>query len=122
MSRSLAFATLLSVALTGAGAAAGEPPVLRACPGVMADHLEQRVPSDIRRFAFGGAMLEPFLELWSAGRRPHLPVPPERVTVYVVPKHPYLVGFQRQGCVIAFLKVDRQKLWSALRGRVGWPI
>lgn len=122
MPRSLAFATLVSVALSGAGAAAGEPPALRACPGIAAAHLKEGTPDEVRHFAFGGAMLEPFLELWSSGRRPHLPLPPERVTVYVVPNHPYLVGFERQGCVIAFLKVDRRKLWQKLRGRIGWPV
>lgn len=121
MPRMPAAATLLAAITIQAPSALAEAPTLRVCPGVRVDIVEQRVPSAIRRFAFEGAMLEPFLELWSSGRRPHLPIPPERVTVYAVPKHPYLVGFQRAGCVIAFLKVERQKLWQALRVRVGWP-
>jgi hypothetical protein len=119
MSRMLAAAALLSAALA-APAVAGVP-TPDACPGRAIAALEEGFPREVRRVAFDGSMLEPFMKLWSAARRPHLPAPPERVTVYVVPEYPYLVGYQRQGCVIAFLTVERQKLWQLLRPQLGWP-
>ena len=121
MPRILIVAALLAAIAHGAAAAPAAIPGPPACPGMLVDAVEQRVPGEIRRFAFEGAMLQPFLELWSSGRRPELPAAPERVTVYVLPEHPYLVGFQRGGCVIALLKVERQKLWQALSARAGWP-
>lgn len=121
MSRAALLATCMLASCVASPALANEtaPPV--GCPGLAAEMLEQRFPVEVRRFAFGGPMLKPFLKLWSAGKRPHLPLPPEAVTVYVVPKRPYLVGFRRQGCMIAFLSVERQQLWQALRPEFGWP-
>ena len=61
----------------------------------------------------------------SSGMRPSgpdLPVRPERVTVYAVPGHPFLVGYQSGDCMIAFLAVDRQRLLQWLRPRLGWSI
>ena len=45
---------------------------------------------------------------------------PESVTVYAVPGKPYVVGYERQGCMIAFLAVQYQELWRWLRPSVGW--
>ena len=121
MSRAALLTTCLLAGLLATSAAVAEPASQATCPGLAAEMLDQRFPVEVRRFAFGAPMLKPFLKLWSAGKRPHLPLPPEAVTVYVVPKRPYLVGFQRQGCMIAFLSVERQQLWQALRPEFGWP-
>ena len=45
---------------------------------------------------------------------------PESVTVYVMPGKPYVVGYERRGCMIAFLAVPYQELWHWLRPSVGW--
>ncbi|MDX1540927.1 MAG: hypothetical protein R3349_05935, partial [Geminicoccaceae bacterium] len=81
MSRTLAVA--FSVALFGTALPArADLPAPGFCPGLTAELIEQQVSAEVRRFAFEGSMLKPFLELWSAGRRPVLPTPPERVTVW----------------------------------------
>lgn len=120
MSRPLA-AALLFAMVAGAEPATAAPAHAELCPGRTVARLEQRFPEQAQSYAFAGAKLKPFLELWHATRRPRLPVPPERVTVYAVPGKPYLVGYQRHGCVIAFLAVQRQKLLRWLRPRLGWP-
>ena len=120
MSRAAFIATCLLFGLAGSPTMAREAPLPTGCPGLAAELLDQRFPVEVRRFAFGSTMLKPFLKLWSAGRRPLLPAAPEQVTVYVVPERPYLVGFQHQGCMIAFLSVERQQLWQALRPEFGW--
>ena len=81
---------------------------------------ERRLPEQVRRFAFDGALLEPFLRLWQSGDRPELPLSPERVLVYAAPNRPYVVGYERQGCMIAILAVSRQELLNWLRPSVGW--
>ncbi len=83
---------------------------------------EQRIPDQVQRYEFDHAMLEPFVQLWHAAQRPDLPVRPERVTVYAVPGHPFLVGYENGDCMIAFLAVDRQRLLQWLRPRLGWSI
>jgi hypothetical protein len=65
-------------------------------------------------------MLEPFLRLWQSGDRPELPMLPESVIVYAAPNRPYVVGYERHGCMIAFLAVPQQELWHWLRPSVGW--
>lgn len=96
--------------------------VQRACPGVDLALFERSFASDVRRYGFDHAMLEPFVDLWRAGQRPPLPIAPERVTVYSLPDRPYLVGYQSGGCVIAFLAVDRERLRRWLRPRLGWSV
>ena len=66
----------------------------RACPGITLSLFEQRFPEQVRRYAFDRAMLEPFVQLWHAARRPDLPLRPERVTVYALPGLPFLIGYQ----------------------------
>ncbi len=119
MSRLLSAALLLSTAVLSveAGAASAKT---AACAGVAVPSFEERFPQSVRRYAFDGAMLQPFLQLWHEKRRPDFPVSPESVTVYSLPDRPYLVGYQHRGCVIAFLAVDRQNLWRWLRPHLGW--
>jgi hypothetical protein len=105
---------------------AGAIPVVRergeteVCAGAAVTPFERRLPEQVRRFAFDGAMLEPFLRLWHSGDRPELPMAPESVTVYAAPNRPYVIGYERQGCMIAFLAVAHQELWHWLRPSVGW--
>jgi hypothetical protein len=90
------------------------------CAGAGVTPFERRLPEQVRRFAFDGVMLEPFLRLWQSGDRPELPLSPESVIVYAAPNRPYVVGYERQGCMIAFLAVPRPELWHWLRPSVGW--
>ena len=113
--------SLLLAGLMATAPVVAEPAKRERCSGVPASLFEARIGEQVGRYAFEGEMLKPFLQLWHASRRPQLPVPPESVTVYVVPGHPYLVGYQFQGCMIAFLAVERQQLWHWLRPQIGWP-
>jgi hypothetical protein len=88
----------------------------------MVSLFEQRVPDRIQRYAFDRAMLEPFVQLWHATRRPDLPLRPEKVTVYALPGLPFLVGYQTGDCVIAFLTIERQRLLQLLRPQIGWSV
>jgi hypothetical protein len=115
-----AAALALLIAWPGAGLAA-ERQLPRVCRGLATATFEQRFPTQVRHFDFDREMVEPFVRIWRAGRRPALPALPERVRVYALPKRPYLVGFQRDGCVIALLTVERRSLWRWLRPRLGWP-
>lgn len=90
------------------------------CAGAAVTPFERRLPEQVRRFAFDGAMLEPFLQLWQSGDRPELPLSPESVIVYAAPNRPYVVGYERRGCMIAFLAVPYLELWHWLRPSVGW--
>jgi hypothetical protein len=90
------------------------------CAGAPVQPFERRLSEQVRRFAFDGTMLEPFLRLWQSGDRPDLPMSPESVIVYAAPGKPYVVGYERQGCMIAFLAVTHQELWHWLRPSVGW--
>jgi hypothetical protein len=90
------------------------------CAGAPVQPFERRLSEQIRRFAFDGALLEPFLRLWQSGDRPDLPMPTESVIVYAAPGKPYVVGYERQGCIIAFLAVTHHELWRWLRPSVGW--
>lgn len=121
MSKVVAALLLLLTGAIAAGPAGAEGGRDRVCRGLPAIKFEQRFPQQGQRYAFDGKLLEPFIQLWQATRRPDLPTSPERVTVYALPGHPYLVGYQSQGCLIAFLAVQRQKLWSLLRPQIGWP-
>ena len=122
MSKLLASTLLASTLLFATAPARAEPETsARACPGITVARFEQRFPQSMERFAFEHAMLEPFVELWQAGRRPALPLPPERVTVYALPGKPLVIGYQSGDCVIALLTVERQRFWQLLRPRFGWP-
>jgi hypothetical protein len=90
------------------------------CAGAAVTPFERRLPEQVRRFAFDGAMLEPFLQLWQSGGRAALPMSPESVIVYAAPGKPYVVGYERQGCRIAFLALPHHELWRWLRPSVGW--
>jgi hypothetical protein len=90
------------------------------CAGAPVQPFERRLSEQVRRFAFDATMLEPFLRLWQSGDRPDLPMSPESVIVYAAPGKPYVVGYERQGCMIAFLAVTHQELWHWLRPSVGW--
>jgi len=123
MSKLLASA-LVPLALLGLfSPAAAEPArASRACPGIEISLFEQRVPEQIHRYAFDRTMLEPFVQLWHATRRPDLPLRPEKVTVYALPGQPFLIGYQHGDCVMAFLAVERQRLLQLLRPRIGWSV
>ena len=122
MPRLLAGALLLLALLRPVDPAVAQATAARACPGVAASLFEQQFPGRVQRYAFDHAMLEPFVQLWHAAQRPDLPVRPERVTVYAVPGHPFLVGYQSGDCMIAVLAVERQRLLQWLRPRLGWAI
>lgn len=122
MPKMLAIALTLAALLRAAEVtAAPEAPVGAVCPGIARSLFEARFPHQVGRIAFDHGMLEPFLQLWQAGHRPDLPLPLERVTVYDVPGRPLLIGYQSGECVIAFLAIDRQRLLTLLRPRIGWP-
>lgn len=120
MSKLLLASLLLAGGMTGTSVVA-EPVEPAACRGVPAPLFEARIPEQVHRYAFDGKMLQPFLKLWQTARRPQLSASLERVTVYAVPGRPYLVGYQNQGCMIAFLAVERQQFWRWLRPQIGWP-
>jgi hypothetical protein len=121
MSKFVAGALLVSTLVLADLPAGAEPAtVARACPGIAVARFEQRFPEPVQRFAFEHALLEPFVELWQAARRPTLPLPPERVTVYALPGKPLVIGYQSGDCMIALLTVERQRLWQWLRPRIGW--
>jgi hypothetical protein len=123
MLRLLAVALLISItSIPTARLAAEQQAATEICPGIAVALFEQRLPSRARRFAFEHGLLEPFVELWQSGRRPALPATPERVMVYSVPGHPFLIGYQSGACVIASLSVDRERLWRWLGPRIGWTI
>ena len=121
MSKVLASTLLVStLLLTALPARSQTEPAARLCPGLSVASFEQRFPQAVQRFAFEHALLDPFIELWRAERRPTLPMTPERVTVYDLPGKPLVIGYQSGDCVIALLTVGRQRLWQWLRPRVGW--
>ena len=123
MPKLLAIALLLFVAsIAAAGLAAERQAARDICPGIAVALFEQRLPSQVRRYAFEEGLLKPFVELWHVGGRPDLPARPERVMVYSVPGHPLLIGYQSGACVIASLSVDRERLWRWLGPRIGWTI
>lgn len=112
---------LVLLALWPGASPAIEPGVPRPCRGMATAIFEQRFPAQVRHFDFDHDMVESFLRIWRSAKRPALPAAPESVRVYALPDRPYLVGFQRAGCVIALLTVERQALWRWLRPRLGWP-
>jgi hypothetical protein len=121
MSKLFANALLAStLVLTALPEPAQSETVARLCPGIDVARFEQQFPGAVRRFALEQAMLDPFVELWQAARRPTLPLRPERVTVYALPGKPLVIGYQNGDCVIALLTVKRQRLWQWLRPRLGW--
>jgi len=123
MSRLLATALLISIAsIPATGLAAKQEVGREVCPGIAVASFEQRLPSRVKRYAFEDGLLKPFLELWHSGQRPALPASPERVMVYSVPGHPFLIGYQSGPCMIASLSVDRERLWRWLGPRIGWTI
>lgn len=123
MSKLVASTLLVSTLLLAAAPARGQPEArARLCPGITVARFEQRFPEPVERFAFEQAMLDPFVELWQSGKRPALPMRPERVTVYALPGKPLVIGFMSGDCVIALLTVERQRLWQWLRPRLGWPV
>lgn len=119
--RALTFLSLLAIILMPTSEAA-EPAAAPACPGISADLFDQRVPQQVRRYAFDDGMLEPFVRLWHANQRPEFPVRPEKITIYDLPDRPVLIGYQRGDCMIAFLSVDRQQFLRWLRPQLGWSI
>jgi hypothetical protein len=122
MSKPLASMLLVSILLGAPLPARGEPEaVARLCPGITVARFEQRLPEPGQRFSLEHALLDPFLELWRSGRRPSLPLPPERVTVYAFPGKPLVIGYQNGDCVIGLLTLERQRFWQWLRPRIGWP-
>ena len=121
MLRPSAAALLIGIVLAGARPVDAERgSKIEMCVGAAVTPFERRLPAQVRRFAFDGALVEPFLQLWQSGDRPDLPMSPESVIVYAVPGKPYVVGYERQGCMIAFLAVQYQELWRWLRPSVGW--
>lgn len=122
MPKLLAIALLISLTSIPSARLAAEQAAEEICPGIAVTLFEQRLPIRVRRYAFEQTLLKPFVELWQSGRRPALPVRPERVLVYSLPGHPLLIGYQRGACVIASLSVERERLWRWLGPRIGWSI
>jgi hypothetical protein len=123
MPKLLAIALLVSItSIPTARLAAEQQAPNEICPGVAVTSFEQRLPNRVRRYTFADGLLEPFVDLWRSGQRPALPVRPERVMVYSVPGHPFLIGYQSGACVIASLSVDRERLLQWLGPRIGWTI
>ncbi len=122
MPRLIVGAFMLAALLRPVDPVVAQATAARACPGIPASSFEQRFPDQVRRYEFDHALLEPFVQLWHAAQRPDLPERPERVTVYAVPGHPFLIGYQNGDCMIAFLAVDRERLLQWLRPRLGWSI
>ena len=94
----------------------------RVCPGIAVAAFEQRLPPQAKRYAFDHESLNHFIELWHSARRPVLSARPERVLVYSLPDHPFLVSYQSGACVIASLSVEKEKLWRWLAPRIGWAV
>ncbi len=123
MSKLPASIVLISALLFTAAPLRAQPdPGARVCRGLSVARFEERFPQPVARFAIEHAMLDPFVELWQSSRRPALPVRPERVTVYVLPGKPLVIGYQSGDCVIGLLTVERQHFWEWLRPRFGWAI
>ena len=122
MPRLLAIALLISMTSIPSAQLAAEQVTQEICPGIAVTLFEQRLPLRVRRYAFEHRLLKPFVELWQSGQRPALPARPERVMVYSIPGYPLLIGYQSEGCVIASLSVDRERLWRWLGPRIGWMI
>lgn len=121
--RLLAVTLFLAVALFSTRPAA-EPTsdVDAVCAGVAIALFERRFPDHVRRYAFGPAMLGPFIELWRSEHRPDLPSSPEQVMIYAVSGQPLVIGYQKGDCIMALLSVERQRLWRWLRPRIGWLV
>ncbi len=92
------------------------------CPGLGASSFEQRIPAGTRRVAFERASLILFVELWHALEQRPLAAFPERVMMYLMPHRPLMIGYQRQGCIIAVLAVEPPTLVRWLRPRLGWSV
>jgi hypothetical protein len=121
MGKLLAAALLMGATVAGADSVvAAREKQAEVCAGAPVTPFERRLPEQVHRFAFEGAMLEPFLRLWHSAGRPELPITPESVIVYAAPGRPYVVGYEREGCMIAFLAVPHQELWRWLRPSLGW--
>lgn len=123
MSKLLAIVLFISIASIPTARVAAEQEATREiCPGIAVASFEQRLPGRVKRYAFEDGLLKPFIELWHSAQRPALPARPERVTVYSVPGHPLLIGYQSGACLIASLSVDRERLLRWLGPRIGWTI
>jgi hypothetical protein len=122
MPKLLAIILSISIASIPIAPLAEQKAAAENCPGIAVALFEQRLPNPVTRYAFEHGLLKPFVELWQAGQRPALPASPQRVMVYSVPGHPFLVGYQSGACVIASLSVDRERLWRWLGPRIGWTI
>jgi hypothetical protein len=118
--RFVSLVLLSALTLAGEPALAATKAASSTCPGIAVALFEQKVSEKAQRFALDRAMVEPFVALWHAARRPAMPARPERVTVYALPGKPFLIGYQRGDCVIAFLSIDRQRLLQWLRPQIGW--
>ena len=123
MPKLLALTLLISIAAIPIAqvAAKGETET-GTCHGVAVTAFEQRLPQDARRYPFEHTLLKPFVDLWQSGRRPALPATLERVMVYSVPGHPFLIGYQSGSCLVATLAVARERLLQWLGPRIGWSI
>ena len=123
MPKLLTIALLISItSIPTARLAAEQNAAREICPGIAVTLFEQRLPNGSRRYAFEHGLLKPFVDLWRSGQRPALPARPERVMVYSVPGHPFLIGYQSGACMIASLSVERERLWRWLGPRIGWTI
>ena len=117
----VAVITVMVLAMTASLAAEGDDKD-RACQGLSIVRFESRLPATVRRLTITSAMLGPFVELWKTGARPALPNRPERVVIYALPDLPFIVGYEKNGCIIAYLTIDSADLWRWLRPRLGWRI
>jgi len=123
MPKLLVIALLISImSIPIARLAAEQKGAQEICPGISVTVFEQGLPRRVRRHVFEHRLLKPFVELWQSGQRPALPARPERVMVYSVPGHPFLIGYQSGACMIASLSVGRERLWRWLGTRIGWTI
>jgi hypothetical protein len=121
MPKHLALALLISAAAIPTAQLAAEQGK-EVCLGIAVNAFEQRLPQHTRRYPFEHSLLKPFVDLWRSGRRPALPAPLERVMVYSVPGHPFLIGYQSGSCLVATLAVARERLLQWLGPRIGWSI
>jgi len=123
MPKHLALALLISTAaIPTAHLAAEQETRKEGCLGVAVNAFEQRLPQHARRYPVERSLLKPFVDLWRSGRRPALPATLERVMIYSVPGHPFLIGYQSGSCLLATLAVARERLLQWLGPRIGWSI
>ena len=107
------FRTLVGVALAAATVGSAQGTAYAACPGA-------KSPSPATRaVAVNPEVARTMIELWLVARRTPLRGMPDRVLVADRDNDSVAVRYERQGCTLAVLEVERDRLWSFLRKRLG---